>query len=127
MERLDQVAQNIVNILSDWKDENDKYKANIDKFQAGMDVQFASLKSLIDSNTATQSNAVTENAQKSSGKRALAQSSNENAVQAKRLKNNDAEPVASCKLQVWVFFHINFIPCLFLLISHLFHILLLLF
>lgn len=99
MDQLNQVAQNMVNILSDWKDENDKYKASIDKFQAGLDVQAAALQNFINSNLATQSNA-TKNVEKASGKRPLPQSSNGSASPAKRVKNNDGEPVASRKFTI---------------------------
>lgn len=99
MDQLNQVAHNMVKILSDWKDESDKYKANIEKFQAGLHVQAASLQNFINSNLATQSNA-TKNVEKASGKRPLPQSSNETASPSKRMKNNDGEPVASCKLLI---------------------------
>lgn len=97
-QQLNQVAQNMVKILSDWKDENDKYKASIDQLQAGMEMQVASLQNFITSNLAPQSNAAAKNVEKASNKRPLPQSSsNESAVQPKRMKNNDAEPVASSK------------------------------
>lgn len=100
MDQLNQVAQNMVKILSDWKDETDKYKASIDRFQSGMDVQFCALQNFINTNLATQSSAATKSVEKALGKRPLPQSSNETTVQSKRMKNNDAEPVASRKLLV---------------------------
>lgn len=99
MDQLNKVAQNMVNILSEWKGENDKHKAAIDKFQADLDVQAASLQNFINSNLASQSNA-TKNVEKASGKRPLPQSSSETASPAKRMKSNDGEPVASRKLLV---------------------------
>lgn len=120
MDQLNQVAQNIVKILSDWKDENDKYKAHIDKLQTSLDVQAASLQNIVNSNLASQSNA-TKTVEKSSGKRSLPRSSNEAAASPpKRIKNNDGEPVASCKLQVYHFLTVqNFrlLDVLFLLAS----------
>lgn len=100
MDQLNQVAQNMVKILSDWKDENDKYKANIDQFQTGLDAQAATLQNFINSNLAMQSSA-TKNGGKESGKRALAQTSNQNetdAAPSKRLKKNDAESTTTRKL-----------------------------
>lgn len=100
MDQLNQVAQNMVKILSDWKDENDKYKANIDQFQTGLDAQAATLQNFINSNLAMQSSA-TKNGGKESGKRPLAQTSNQNEIDAapsKRLKENDAESTTTRKL-----------------------------
>lgn len=107
MDQLNQVAQNMVKILSDWKVENDRYKANVDQFQTGMDVQFATLQNFINSNLAMQSNA-TKNVEEVSGKRSLPQTSNQNetdAPQSKRMKNNDAESATTCKLTVYFYYN----------------------
>lgn len=93
MDQLNHIAQNLVNIFSEWKVETDKYKQSIDQFQSGLNAQVASLRNFIDSNSATQSNAA-KNVERTSGKRPLPQSSNRNetdAVQPKRTKTNDGE------------------------------------
>lgn len=119
MDQLNQVAQNMVKILSDWKVENDRYKANVDQFQTGMDVQFATLQNFINSNLAMQSNA-TKNVEEVSGKRSLPQTSNQNetdAPQSKRMKNNDAESATTCKLTVYFYYNSFFFYAYFLSFS----------
>lgn len=95
MDQLNQVAQNLVNILSEWKAENDKYKQSIDQLQTGLNAQIASLEILINSNSAT------------SGKRSLPGSSKdtETAVPSKRIKGNEGKAVDAGKLLIDLSFH----------------------
>lgn len=98
MEQFNQVAQNMVNILSEWKVENDKYKQSIDQLQTDLDAQVASLQNLITSKSATQANAI--KTEQTSGKRPLPQlaSENEAAAPSKRVKSNEGKALDARKL-----------------------------
>lgn len=104
MDQWNQVAESMVNILSEWKVENDRYKQKIDKFQTGLDAQVVSMQNFIKSNSTTQSNDAT--AERASGKRSLPQSSNENAaaVPPKRMKSNEGISLTTGKLLADCFF-----------------------
>lgn len=118
MNQLNQCANNIVKIVSDWKVENDKYTAHIKQLNANLASQIVSLQSLVDSNSTTQSNTLNaaKIVEKESGKRKLAQSPNENVVlvQSKRIKTTNTYVAATCKLLV----HFNFCSITVPLIFH---------
>lgn len=97
MDQLNQLAQNMVRILSELKVGNEKYKRNIDKLQIELNAQVASLQNFINSNSATQSRAA-----KSVGRTKLQllqqySSENEAVVPTKRMKCNYGEIMATSK------------------------------